>query len=256
MTLTAYKDPPTANEHAEAFGPLSPAVNIVFFGTSRSECANQTIASLRKLGARIRIVSDVEEYFCNTYINDNLLMLEWERKEFRTISTLKYIRSLSDLPLLILSSSSEEIERVIALELGADDFFHTELGSTEILAKIRALFRRLQKPNSIDAENGDYICFSDWIFDKRRMRLRRHGGEDIILTRGEISLLMIFVDAPLRILSRSYLARATHVHGSVTDRAVDVQILRLRKKLDPGIIECVRGQGYRFTERVENRAQI
>ena len=75
MTLTAYKDLPIASECAETFGSLSPAVNIVFFGTSRSECANQTIASLRKLGVRIRIVSNVEEYFCNTYINDNLLML-------------------------------------------------------------------------------------------------------------------------------------------------------------------------------------
>jgi two-component system OmpR family response regulator len=83
------------------------------------------------------------------------------------------------------------------------------------------------------------------------MRLLQSGKDAVYLTRVELSLLIAFMDSPLRILSRSYLASVTHIHGRVTDRAVDVQILRLRKKLGSDIIESIRGQGYRFTENVE-----
>lgn len=251
MTQPERKIVPLQSGPNPATGSAAPAVNVVLFGDFYAEATSQAIKHLRNLGVRVRIAPDIDEYFSNSYLNDNVFMLEWQRREFITLNALKHIRSLSNHPLLILGTNSEEVDRVISLELGADDFLSAALDPREILARIRAVIRRSGPIRTAETEAYGYYRFADWKFDKKTMRLLQSGKDAVYLTRVELSLLIAFMDSPLRILSRSYLASVTHIHGRVTDRAVDVQILRLRKKLGSDIIESIRGQGYRFTENVE-----
>ncbi|MBV8398648.1 MAG: winged helix-turn-helix domain-containing protein, partial [Acetobacteraceae bacterium] len=106
-----------------------------------------------------------------------------------------------------------------------------------------------------DAERGRYR-FSGWQLDRRTRRLTDPQGVMVTLTKGEYSLLVAFLDAPQRPLSREHLLQATHVHEDVFDRSIDVQILRLRRKLErdpnaPRVIQTERGVGYVFAVPVE-----
>ncbi|MCW2321634.1 DNA-binding response OmpR family regulator [Bradyrhizobium japonicum] len=153
----------------------------------------------------------------------------------------------------------EEIDRVVGLELGADDYLTKPFGLRELLARIKAVLRRREAgpaSNRRDSEKGRWR-FGDWQVDRRLRRLTNSSGQPITLTKGEYALLMAFLDAPQRPLSREYLLQATRVHEDVFDRSIDVQVLRLRRKLEtdpraPSIIRTERGVGYVFTLPVES----
>ncbi len=128
----------------------------------------------------------------------------------------------------------------------------------ELLARIRAVLRRcvnhheMPKPTP---ERGHYR-FDGWLLDRRTRRLMNPKGAPVPLTKGQYNLLLAFLDAPRRPLSREHLLQACHVHENVFDRTIDVQVLRLRRKLEAGpnglhAIETQRGIGYTFTLPVE-----
>ena len=130
-----------------------------------------------------------------------------------------------------------------------------------MLARIRAILRRRTSAQSAPRQTGDRARyrFGEWELDRRTRRLRKTGGEPIILTKGEYALLAAFLEAPGRPLSREHLLQATRVHEDVFDRSIDVQILRLRRKLEvdprtPRIIRTERGVGYVFDLPVERLA--
>jgi two-component system OmpR family response regulator len=175
------------------------------------------------------------------------------------LDVLRELRSSSDVPVIVITGHRrDEIDRVVGLELGADDYVTKPFNLRELLARVRAIIRRLDRTRaspSRDQERGGYH-FSGWRLNLRARKLTDPNGADITLTKGEYALLVAFLDAPQRPLSREHLLQATRVHEDVFDRSIDVQILRLRRKLEhdpsmPQIIQTERGVGYVFAQQVE-----
>jgi two-component system, OmpR family, response regulator len=175
------------------------------------------------------------------------------------LDVLRELRSSSDVPVIVITGHRrDEIDRVVGLELGADDYVTKPFNLRELLARVRAIIRRLDRTRaspSRDQERGGYR-FSGWRLTLLARKLTDPNGADITLTKGEYALLVAFLDAPQRPLSREHLLQATRVHEDVFDRSIDVQILRLRRKLEhdpstPQIIQTERGVGYVFAQQVE-----
>ena len=189
----------------------------------------------------------------------DLVILDLRLDQEEGFDLLREIRSRSDVPVIITTGHRrDEIDRVVGLELGADDYLTKPFSLRELLARIRAVFRRQEAGRAVsqrDPERGRYR-FGDWQLDRRSRRLTDPAGDQVALTKGEYALLTAFLDAPQRPLSREHLLQATRVHEDIFDRSIDVQILRLRRKLEtdpsaPQIIQTERGVGYVFALPVE-----
>jgi DNA-binding response OmpR family regulator len=188
----------------------------------------------------------------------NLVLLDARLGEEDGLDLLREIRSQSDVPVIIASGHRrDEIDRVVGLELGADDYIVKPFGLRELLARIRAVMRREAAQPSItrDAERGGYR-FGGWRLERRLRRLTNPEGAPVALTKSEYALLVAFLDAPQRPLTREQLMQATRMHEDVFDRSIDVQVLRLRRKLEPEptaprVILTERGIGYVFASPVE-----
>ena len=158
-------------------------------------------------------------------------------------------------PVVILSAMGEDTDRIIGLELGADDYLPKPCNPRELLARVRAVLRR---PRDETAPDAVVLRFAGWKLDLLRRELVRPDGGVTPLSTGEFNLLRAFAESPRRILTRDQLLeRARGADADVFDRAMDVQISRLRKKLDDGsgqeLIVTQRGEGYMFDVRVERR---
>tara|TARA_R110002167_G_scaffold61898_2_gene174846 strand:+ start:1942 stop:2685 length:744 start_codon:yes stop_codon:yes gene_type:complete len=158
-------------------------------------------------------------------------------------------------PIVMLSAMGEDTDRIIGLELGADDYLTKPCNPRELLARIRAVLRR---PRDEPANNGNTVSFAGWRLDLIRRELTRPDGEIITLSAGEFALLRVFAERPGRVLTRDQLLeRARGTETDVFDRAMDVQISRLRRKLDDGsgleLILTLRGEGYMFDVKVDRR---
>jgi two-component system, OmpR family, response regulator len=189
----------------------------------------------------------------------SVVILEMRIGQEDGLDLLREIRRHSDVPVIIATGYlRDEIDRVVGLELGADDYVTKPFGVRELLARIRAVLRRREVGRVVSQrEAGQGRCqLCAWELDRRSRRLTNAGGVPVVLTKGEYALLIAFLDAPQRPLSREHLLHATRVHEDVFDRSIDVQILRLRRKLeaDPRgsrIIQTERGVGYTFALPVE-----
>lgn len=174
------------------------------------------------------------------------------------LTLLKRERQRSQLPVIILSARGEEADKVIGLELGADDFVAKPFKPRELLARVRSLLRRMDAAGQAQevADERNYR-FMGWEVDVRMRKLRDPEGRDVILTTGEMRLLMALVSKPNRVLSRDWLLETTQGRESGPfDRSIDVVMSRLRQRLRddpaaPSIIQTVRGEGYLFLPRVE-----
>lgn len=157
--------------------------------------------------------------------------------------------------IVMVSAMGEEVDRVLGLELGADDYLPKPCSPRELLARVRAVFRRLDEVRGGAPRKGRTYQFMGFVVDTLRRQLRAPNGTTILLTAGEFSLLSAFLENPQRILSRDQLLEhARGIQIDVFDRAVDVQISRLRRKLhasvDVEIIKTYRGAGYLFDAKV------
>ena len=155
------------------------------------------------------------------------------------------------IPVIMLSALGEETDRVVGLELGADDYLPKPCSPRELLARIRAVLRRHEGP---EPSGGALYRFAGWSFDPRRRELASPDGVAVALSSGEFRLLSAFLERPLRVLSRDQLLDlARGPTADVFDRAIDVQVSRLRKKLaDHGgadLIVTVRSEGYMLAVR-------
>jgi len=189
----------------------------------------------------------------------DLVILDLRLGQEEGFDLLREIRSRSDVPVIITTGHRrDEIDRVVGLELGADDYVTKPFSLRELLARIRAVLRRQEAGRAAsqrDPERGR-CKFGGWQLDRRTRRLTDPDGTPVALTKGEYALLIAFLDAPQRPLSREHLLQATRVHEDVFDRSIDVQILRLRRRLEtdpsaPSIIRTERGVGYVFALPVE-----
>jgi two-component system, OmpR family, response regulator len=172
---------------------------------------------------------------------------------------LREIRSCSNAPIIITTGGrSDETDRVIALEFWADDYIAKPFSLRELLARVRAVLRRRSAGQSARAtapKQGGFR-FGRWQLECRARRLVDPNGNSVALTKGQYVLLVAFLEAPRRLLSREQLLQATRIHRDVFDRSIDIQVSRLRRKLQTGpgapkIIKTQRGVGYRFTLSVE-----
>jgi len=190
----------------------------------------------------------------------DLVILNLHLGRTEGLETLRAIRSRSDVPVIIITDiGDDEHERVLSLELGADDCMTHPVGPRELVARMRAVLRRrlaAGPEHGTDREHGRYR-FDGWILDRRRHSLTNPAGSIVALSKGEYALLIAFLQAPQRPLSREHLLQATRIHEDVFDRSVDVQVLRLRRKLEndptaPQMIRTERGVGYTFTLSVDH----
>jgi two-component system OmpR family response regulator len=189
----------------------------------------------------------------------SLIILDLRLGRDDGLDLLREIRSSSDVPVIITTGHRlEEIDRVVGLELGADDYVTKPFGLRELLARVRAVLRRHELgrlARARDPQRGGYR-FNGWMVERYGRRLIDPTGAPVTLTKGEYGLLVAFLDAPQRPLSREQLLQATRVHEDIFDRSIDVQVLRLRRKLEtdasaPRIIQTARGVGYVFALPVE-----
>ncbi|MDF2117907.1 response regulator transcription factor [Roseiarcaceae bacterium H3SJ34-1] len=169
------------------------------------------------------------------------------------------IRASSSLPIIMLTARGDENDRIVGLEVGADDYITKPFSSRELLARIRAVLRRLRvDTRAANGPDGDVRTFNGWVLDQRRRELRSPAGTLVDLSTGEYDLLNAFIEHPNRILTREALLEFAKARSAdTTDRVIDVQVSRLRKKLaqddeDGQLIKTVRGVGYMFTPITDN----
>jgi two-component system OmpR family response regulator len=159
-------------------------------------------------------------------------------------------------PIIMLSAMGEDTDRIVGLELGADDYLPKPCNPRELLARIRAVLRRRAERPDADSSNIGAGCeFAGWRLDLVRRELRSPQGVIVNLSSGEFSLLRAFVERPQRVLTRDQLLEfARGPDSDAFDRAIDVQISRLRRKLvassGEALILTLRGAGYMLDERV------
>ena len=177
------------------------------------------------------------------------------------LSLCRTLRAESNVPIIMLTAKGEEVDRVIGLEMGADDYLAKPFGSRELIARIKAVLRRSQETTSKgDPEQKPRTYrFDRWGLDTGARALLREDGVTVPLSTGEYDLLIALVERPQRVLNRDQLldlARGRSAAG--IDRSIDTQVSRLRKKLeldpsDPKIIKTVWGGGYMFTPAVTHQ---
>jgi two-component system OmpR family response regulator len=194
-----------------------------------------------------------------TRVCPSLIILDLRLGDDDGLDILKEIRLHSDVPVIIMTGHGlDESDRVVGLELGADDYIVKPFGLRELLARVRAILRRQEMgrvARARDPERGGYR-FGDWQLERRSRRLVDAQGASVPLSKGEYALLLAFLKAPQRPLTREHLLQATRVHEDIFDRSIDVQVLRLRRKLErdsrgPRVIRTERGVGYAFVLPVD-----
>jgi two-component system OmpR family response regulator len=160
---------------------------------------------------------------------------------------------------IMLSAMGEETDRIVGLELGADDYLPKPCNPRELLARVRAVLRRRGEVKPPESELGARCEFAGWRLDLVRRELRTPDGVVVNLSGGEFSLLRALVERPQRVLTRDQLLDlARGPDSDAYDRAIDVQISRLRRKLDNGsggaeLIRTIRNEGYMFMAKVTRR---
>src|ERR1700728_5122956 len=215
---------------------------------------------LAENGLRVSIASSGDEM--SRILNDeaiDLVVLDLRLGGEDGMTIARSLRDQSAIPIVMLTGVRDEADRVMGLELGADDYLTKPFSPRELLARRRPVLRRTK--NSIPAQAKQRQIrayrFGEFELNLRTRRLKRIHGEGIALTNGEFNLLAALLAAPERILTRDQLLEASRVYDNeVYDRAIDIQVLRLRRKIEPGpsqpkFIVTERGAGYMFCAPVE-----
>jgi DNA-binding response OmpR family regulator len=169
------------------------------------------------------------------------------------------LRRSSQVPIVMLSARDEETDRLIGLELGADDYIAKPFSNRELVARIRAILRRTQGGGQVALPRGyQLLTFSNWTLDPGRRELVSPEGAVVDLSGAEFDLLLAFVSSPQRVIGRERLLEMSRARfADASDRSIDVLVSRLRRKLAAAqaepLLRTVRGVGYIFTSAVERR---
>jgi two-component system OmpR family response regulator len=170
------------------------------------------------------------------------------------------LRARSNIPIVMLTAMGEETDRIVGLEMGADDYVPKPFNPRELLARVKAVLRRAQSlPEQGKAPEQGVLQFAGWTFDLARREIVSEDGVAVPLSTGEFDLLATFVSHPRHVLSRDQLLDLTRGREAVPfDRSIDTQVSRLRRKIekdakDPQIIKTVWGGGYVFTPEVSGQ---
>ena len=216
-------------------------------------------AYLTRAGYLVRAVGDGRELrrALGDFVPDLLIldvMLPGE-DGFALCRWMREQSSCRQVPIIMLTASSDEADRVIGLELGADDYLGKPFSPRELLARIKALLRRAGFGETRPAATG-LLTFDDWRLDPVSHRLFHRDGEEVILSGADFTLLKLFLDHPQQILDRATIANATRGREVLPlERIVDMAVSRLRQRLrdtgkSPRLIRTVRGSGYLLAAEV------
>lgn len=215
---------------------------------------------LEKQGLRVTLARDAREarrvWPLARY---SLVVLDLMLPGESGLDVARWLRSQSNIPIVMLTAMGEETDRIVGLELGADDYMAKPFNPRELLARIRAVLRRAQgsADNGQADEAGANLRFAGWLLESSRRRLLNPQGAEVPLTGGEYELLTTLLERPNRVLTRDMLMDLLHNRQpGPFDRAIDVAVSRLRRKLEddgrnPSVIKTVRGGGYVLSATVE-----
>ncbi|WP_407176581.1 response regulator [Bradyrhizobium sp. STM 3562] len=174
------------------------------------------------------------------------------------LSLCRKVRAESSVPIIMLTARGEDVDRIVGLEMGADDYMPKPFNPRELLARIKAVLRReAAARNACAVEGATALSFQGWHIDFRLRELRNPAGARVAMTSAEFDLLRTFCERPGRVLSRDSLLDLTQGRSAGSfERSIDVLVSRIRRKIEPDpqeatLIKTVRSGGYIFTPRVE-----
>jgi two-component system OmpR family response regulator len=213
---------------------------------------------LRENGFRVSVALDGDDM--DRLLGEcavDLLVLDVMLPKEDGLSLCRRVRATGTLPVIMLSARGGETDRIVGLEMGADDYLTKPFSSYELLARIRSVLRRSHVPVATRiAARRPVLTFGGWRLDRAMRRLYSTGGERVPLTCGEFELLVAFCEHPNRVLTRDELLEFIRPNvPAALERRIDVQVSRLRRKIeaqpkDPELIQTVRSGGYLFTPQV------
>lgn len=212
---------------------------------------------LREGGLRVTAVRDGREMWETIeHSAIDLILLDIMLPGTTGLDLCRAVRQRSTVPIIMLTARGSETDRVVGLELGADDYMAKPFSPAELLARVRAVLRR--STGLMQADEGRRprrIAFDGWALDIARRELLDPDGAVVDLSTAEFDLLLAFIEHPQRVLSRDQLLEFSRQRaGDVFDRSIDVLVSRLRRKLEaaspqPGLIKTIRNMGYLFVPR-------
>ena len=215
--------------------------------------------ALTKEGFRVSTAADgkaMRKVLADSRID--LILLDLMLPGESGLALCRELRAQSRIPIIMVTAKGEEIDRVIGLELGADDYLPKPFGTRELVARINAVLRRSRaEPESATSpDQVKHYTFDRWTLNVDARELLRDDGVSVALSTGEFDLLLVMIERPGRVLTRETLLDLARGRAATTfDRSIDTQVSRLRKKLEadpaePKIIQTVWGGGYMFTPKV------
>lgn len=213
---------------------------------------------LRANQCRVTLASNVREMsHALEAAQIDLIILDLMLPGISGLDVCKQIRVKSSIPIIMLTAKSDEADRIIGLETGADDYVTKPFSPRELLARMKAVLRRLQEPSRPrKGASGRGYAFNGWTIDTLKRELTNPDCVVVDLSTGEYDMLLAFVEQPQKVLTREALLDAARNRiATGFDRSIDVQISRLRRKIDSGdeetsAIKTIRGVGYMFMPTV------
>ena len=191
------------------------------------------------------------------YLKDNtadLVILDIMMPGEDGLSLCRHLQEVDKTPVILLTALSEDTDKIVGLEVGADDYLTKPFNPRELVARIRAVLRRADDRPAVQTDPATY-GFANWSLDEQQSELTRDDGVIVTVSSGELALLKAFLDHPGEVLSRDDLMRITRGRETLAfERSIDNTIARLRKKIEidpsmPRIIKTVRGGGYRLVSQ-------
>lgn len=218
---------------------------------------------LRKHGMRVEVAeSGAQMHRVLATMGIDLVVLDRVMPGEEGLELCRKIRTNSRVPVILLTLLGSDQDRILGFEVGADDYVQKPFNPDELLARIKAVLRRV---NELPVRNSlqlyDVLAFEGWRLDRTRRRLTSRDGVRVVLTDGEFDLLVAFVEHPQIVLTREQLLDLARGRSAIAfDRAIDMQITRLRRKIEfdpqsPRLIRTVRNKGYIFTPVVTGSAE-
>ncbi len=185
----------------------------------------------------------------------DLLLLDINLPDEDGLVLARKIRAESNLGIILVTGRADEVDRIVGLEIGADDYVTKPFNPRELLARVKNIIRRLESRQH-NTTGGILKVFEGWILDSQKRRLTDPNGSTVSLTKGEFEILSLLTDQPETVITRSrFCTHISHRTWGANDRSVDVLIARLRKKLEQDgqandLITTIHGEGYMFTAKV------
>lgn len=249
----------TTSHEARSISVSSPANAHILVVDDDAQIRQLATKFLREHGFRVSMARDGREMRqALEHASVDIVILDIMLPGGNGLDLCREIRSRSQLPVIMLTALGSDTDRIVGLEIGADDYLAKPFNPRELLARINAVLRRSRGGAAETAPTrGDFLLFEGWSLDTRRRELTNPAGVIVDLSTGEYDLLLTFLELPQRVLTRDQLMdSAKHRIATGFDRAIDIQVSRLRKKLDASVesgqtmIKTIRGTGYMFVPAV------